>query len=65
MFTGVSTDTRTLQPGDLFIAIKGERFNGHTFLDQACAAGAAGALVEDEVPGVRRRRTDRGRLDYH
>jgi len=53
-FTGVSTDTRTLQPGDLFVAIRGERFDGHTFLEQAKAKGAAGVLVEDAVPGTHR-----------
>ena len=31
MFTGVSTDTRTLKPGDLFIALSGDRFDGHCF----------------------------------
>lgn len=53
-FAGVSTDTRTLQPGELFVAICGERFNGHAFLEQAKAKGAAGALVEEAVPGTHR-----------
>ncbi|MHB0937517.1 MAG: UDP-N-acetylmuramoyl-tripeptide--D-alanyl-D-alanine ligase [Armatimonadota bacterium] len=53
-FTGVSTDTRTLQPGELFVAIRGERFDGHAFLEQAKAMGAAGVLVEDTVPGTHR-----------
>ena len=42
----VHTDTRTLQAGDLFVALKGERFDAHTFLSQARAAGAAAALAE-------------------
>jgi len=42
----VHTDTRTLQPGDLFVALKGERFDAHDFLEQARAAGAVAALVE-------------------
>lgn len=46
---GVSIDTRTLKAGDLFIAIKGERFDGHEFLDQAEAAGAAAVLVDHAV----------------
>lgn len=44
-FTGVSIDTRTLEPGMLFVALAGERFDGHDFLDAARARGAAGALV--------------------
>ncbi len=42
--TGISIDTRTLTPGDLFIAIKGPRFDGHDFLAEA--RGAAAAVVE-------------------
>jgi len=42
----VHTDTRTLQPGDLFVALKGERFDAHDFLPQARAAGAAALLAE-------------------
>ena len=54
-FTGVSTDTRTLQPGELFVAIHGERHNGHAFLPRARELGAAGVLVSESVPGVRPR----------
>ena len=39
VFTGVSTDTRTLRAGDLFVALRGERYDGHAFLAQASAAG--------------------------
>lgn len=46
--TGVSIDTRTLQPGDAFVAIQGDRFDGHDFLDAAMKAGAAVAIVADE-----------------
>jgi len=42
----VHTDTRTLQPGDLFVALRGETFDGHRFLDQARAAGAVAAIAE-------------------
>src|ERR671913_928325 len=38
-------DTRTLRPGDLFVAIRGDRFDGHDFVTAALAAGAAGAVV--------------------
>jgi UDP-N-acetylmuramoyl-tripeptide--D-alanyl-D-alanine ligase len=44
-FTGVSTDTRTLKPGDLFIALRGENFDAHDFLEQARSGGAIAALV--------------------
>ncbi|MBI3616144.1 MAG: UDP-N-acetylmuramoyl-tripeptide--D-alanyl-D-alanine ligase [Candidatus Omnitrophica bacterium] len=43
--SGVSIDSRTIQPGNLFIAIQGPRFDGHDFLEQAFARGAAGAVV--------------------
>jgi len=44
---GVSTDTRAVAPGQLFIALRGERFDAHDFLDQASNAGAAALLVAD------------------
>src|SRR6266545_4240076 len=44
-FAGVSIDTRALAAGDLFIAIRGERFDGADFADAAIAAGAAGLVV--------------------
>lgn len=45
-FDGVSTDTRTLGPGQLFVALRGGRFDGHRFLEQARAAGAVAAVVD-------------------
>ena len=45
-FSRVTTDTRALIPGDLFVALKGERFDGHDFVAQALRGGAAAALVE-------------------
>ncbi len=50
-FTGVSTDSRAIQPGQLFVALTGPRFDGHEYLDQVAAKGAVGALVEREVEG--------------
>lgn len=47
--TTVSTDTRSLKPGELFVALKGENFNGHRYLRVAKEAGAVAALVS-EVP---------------
>src|SRR3989449_10049380 len=45
---GYSIDTRTLNPGELFFAIKGPRFDGHEFLEQAIEKKAAAAIVEEE-----------------
>jgi UDP-N-acetylmuramoyl-tripeptide--D-alanyl-D-alanine ligase len=45
-FERVHTDSRSVQPGDLFVALRGERFDAHDFLAQAHGRGAAAALVE-------------------
>jgi UDP-N-acetylmuramoyl-tripeptide--D-alanyl-D-alanine ligase len=44
-FHGVSTDTRSLYAGALFVALKGERFDGHTFVEEAFGRGAGAAVV--------------------
>jgi UDP-N-acetylmuramoyl-tripeptide--D-alanyl-D-alanine ligase len=44
---GVSTDTRTIVPGTLFVALRGEKFDAHDFLDEAAAKGAAAAVVAE------------------
>ncbi len=55
-FNRVHSDTRSLRAGDLFVALRGERFDGHDFLPQARAAGAVAALAEHglsaELPGL-------------
>lgn len=51
-FTSITTDTRHPIPNSLFVALKGERFDGHDFLAQAQAAGAAGAVVRRGTPPV-------------
>jgi UDP-N-acetylmuramoyl-tripeptide--D-alanyl-D-alanine ligase len=53
--TGVAFDSREVEPGHLFIALKGEATDGHLFLDKAFAAGAAGAIASEETahPHVR------------
>jgi UDP-N-acetylmuramoyl-tripeptide--D-alanyl-D-alanine ligase len=50
MFSSVSSDTRTIVPGALFVALRGERFDGHDYLDTARERGASAAMV-DRVGG--------------
>ena len=50
--TGVSIDTRTLRPGDLFVALLGEGRDGHDFVVGALENGAAGAMTHRTIPGV-------------
>ncbi len=55
-YSSIATDTRQIGPGALFVALEGERFDGHEFLAAAAAAGAAGAVVRrgtGPVPGLR------------
>jgi len=47
--SGFSIDTRTLQPGDLYIAIEGERFDGHDYCEEAAKKGACGFLVHKSI----------------
>jgi UDP-N-acetylmuramoyl-tripeptide--D-alanyl-D-alanine ligase len=47
--SGFSIDTRTLVPGDLFFAIRGERFDGHAFVAEALRLGACGAVLSDRA----------------
>ena len=47
----ISTDSRTLRAGDLFVALRGENFDAHQFVAQAAKAGAVGAVVEKSWPG--------------
>lgn len=49
--TGVSTDTRALTPGCLFVALKGANYDGHAYVEQAVRDGAAAVLVEDGWDG--------------
>lgn len=44
--TGVSIDSRTIRPGELFVAVRGASTNGHLYIEQARAAGAAGVVAE-------------------
>jgi UDP-N-acetylmuramoyl-tripeptide--D-alanyl-D-alanine ligase len=51
-FSTISTDTRAIPPGALFVALSGERFDGHDFLPAAAAAGAAAAVVRHGTPSI-------------
>ena len=51
-FDAISTDTRHLEPNTLFIALKGENFDAHNFLDKARAGGATAAVVRRGTPAV-------------
>lgn len=46
--TGYSIDSRTIQPGDLFFAVKGERLDGHDYVEAALAVGACAAIVRED-----------------
>ena len=50
-FTGVSTDSRTVAEGDLYVALVGDRFDGHDFVAEAVARGARGAVVSRQPAG--------------
>jgi len=50
--SGVSTDSRTLEPAELFVALSGEHFDGHDFVAEAFACGAAAAVIERELPEI-------------
>ena len=47
----IGTDSRTLKRGELFVALRGENFDGHNFVESAAKAGAAGAIVESNWNG--------------
>jgi UDP-N-acetylmuramoyl-tripeptide--D-alanyl-D-alanine ligase len=51
LFTGVSTDSRSLREGDLFVALRGDRFDGHEFLKAAATARAAATMVDSRYHG--------------
>ena len=48
---GYSIDSRTVQPGELFFAVKGERMDGHDFASQALEKGAAAAIIRNDQRG--------------
>lgn len=52
LVSSVCTDSRKLQAGDFFVALKGDNFDGHTFVAESARLGAVGALVSDLPPGL-------------
>ena len=52
MVENICTDSRALKPGDLFVALRGENFDGHKFISDAANLGAAGAIVENAPVGL-------------
>ncbi len=50
VLAGLSTDSRSIAPGELFVALRGESFDGHDYLETAQARGAAAALVSRKIP---------------
>jgi UDP-N-acetylmuramoyl-tripeptide--D-alanyl-D-alanine ligase len=61
-FQRVTTDTRQLQQGDLFVALRGEHFDGHAFVAEALRRGAVGAVVEASWADMEGMDGDRPRL---
>ena len=51
-FTGITTDSRAVKPGELFVALKGDNFDGHDYCAKAVELGAAGGVVYHEVSGL-------------
>ena len=49
-FTGVTTDSRAVKPGELFVALKGDNFDGHDYCAKAVELGAAGVVVSHDTP---------------
>src|SRR5436853_6352327 len=47
----ISTDSRTIKMGELFVALRGENFDGHRFIEEVAKTGAAGAIVDTEWRG--------------
>lgn len=52
-YSEISTDTRSIQPGALYVALSGDRFDGHDFVADAVAGGAKGVVVSRALPAAR------------
>jgi UDP-N-acetylmuramoyl-tripeptide--D-alanyl-D-alanine ligase (EC 6.3.2.10) len=48
----ISTDTRTIEPEDIFVALRGSKFDGHNFVEEAIRKGASLCVVEQDWLGI-------------
>ena len=51
-FTGITTDSRAVQPGELFVALKGGNFDGHDYCAKAVELGAAGVVISHDIEAL-------------
>ena len=51
-FSGLTIDSRKIQPGDVFVALRGDRFDGHDYIADAARAGAAVVICQHVAPDV-------------
>jgi len=58
-FAGITTDTRKVQAGDLFVALRGEKFDGTDFAADALRAGAAAVMITEPLSDAHRKELDR------
>ena len=58
-FAGITTDTRKVQAGDLFVALRGEKFDGADFAAGALRAGAVAVMLPESVSDAHRKELDR------
>ena len=64
VYQRVCTDTRAVRPGDLFVALRGERFNGNAFASSALKAGAVAAVVDEPMDAAPVLRVADARVAY-
>ncbi|MGE5598997.1 MAG: UDP-N-acetylmuramoyl-L-alanyl-D-glutamate--2,6-diaminopimelate ligase [Bacteroidota bacterium] len=50
--TGITSDSRAVKPGDLFVCVRGSKYDGHAFVADALASGAAAVIAEEIPPGI-------------
>ena len=66
VFSGVSIDSRTVYPNDIFVALHGKNFNGHDYIDEAIKQGASAVLSEvdlTDIPYIKVEDTHRALID--
>lgn len=63
--SGISIDSRTVKEGELFVSIKGDKFDGHEFIEDAIMKGASGAVVQEGHPILRSLLSDIGGAEFN